>query len=273
MVVFTLAFWAAAYVFFTIRSFALQHPHLEVQALLRLAMMPVGLLLCAGLFAAYVRLAEQSIWRQVGGVVLLVLAAALAYSVINYGVFYVLPGLWHYERGAVAKITEYTTTLTVWLFGLWTAVFYLAQARAGSNEAITADGSESERGSSGTDLWVRHQDRSIRVPLADILWVEAEGDYVRLHTRERSYLLRSTMAKLEQTLDPEGFIRIHRRTIIAAPLLMSLRRREGRIFAELATGTELPVGRQYLHKLRPAPSSTAAESRSGQFAGSSSSPS
>ena len=105
MLVFTLAFWAVAYLLFTVRSFALQQPHIEIQALLRLAMMPVGLLMCAGLFAAYVGLRGQAVWRQTGVVVLLVLAAALIYSAINYSVFYVLPGLWHYPRGPVAKIT------------------------------------------------------------------------------------------------------------------------------------------------------------------------
>src|SRR5205814_9989695 len=57
---------------------------------------------------------------------------------------------------------------------------------------------------------VRHRERSIVITAADIDWLEAADYYVSLHTAGSAYLLRETLAELEQTLDPDVFIRVHR---------------------------------------------------------------
>lgn len=49
---------------------------------------------------------------------------------------------------------------------------------------------------------------------AEIDWVEAAGNYVRLHVGGEAHLLRETMNGLETKLDPERFLRIHRSTIV-----------------------------------------------------------
>jgi len=49
---------------------------------------------------------------------------------------------------------------------------------------------------------------------ADVDWVEAAGNYVRLHVGSESHLLRETMNGIEGKLDPERFLRIHRSTIV-----------------------------------------------------------
>jgi two-component system LytT family response regulator len=50
--------------------------------------------------------------------------------------------------------------------------------------------------------------------VADLKWVEAERDYVRLHLEKDSHFVRDTMNNLERRLDRNGFIRIHRSTIV-----------------------------------------------------------
>jgi two-component system LytT family response regulator len=52
------------------------------------------------------------------------------------------------------------------------------------------------------------------VKVDEIDWVEAEGNYVRLHVGAHSHLLRETMKGMEAALDPDRFIRIHRSTIV-----------------------------------------------------------
>jgi len=52
------------------------------------------------------------------------------------------------------------------------------------------------------------------VRLTEIDWVEAEGDYVRLHAGTASHLVRETMAEAEQRLPARRFLRIHRSTIV-----------------------------------------------------------
>lgn len=48
----------------------------------------------------------------------------------------------------------------------------------------------------------------------DIYWVEAEGDYVTVHTPKKSHLVRETMKKMEARLSEQGFQRVHRSSIV-----------------------------------------------------------
>jgi two-component system, LytTR family, response regulator len=61
---------------------------------------------------------------------------------------------------------------------------------------------------------VRSGDRVLVVEAAEIDWVEAYGDYVRLHVGRQAHLLRSTLTEMEQRLKPEGFARIHRSRLV-----------------------------------------------------------
>lgn len=48
----------------------------------------------------------------------------------------------------------------------------------------------------------------------DIYWVEAQGDYVSVHTPQKSHLVRETMKNMDQRLTPQGFQRVHRSAIV-----------------------------------------------------------
>src|SRR6185295_14470904 len=52
------------------------------------------------------------------------------------------------------------------------------------------------------------------IKAAEIDWLEAEGNYVRLHSGKESYLLRDTISALEAQLDPKQFLRVHRSAIV-----------------------------------------------------------
>jgi two-component system LytT family response regulator len=61
---------------------------------------------------------------------------------------------------------------------------------------------------------VRTRDRTIVVDASAIDWIEAADYYVSLHVGGRAHLLRETMAELEQRLDPDRFLRVHRSAIV-----------------------------------------------------------
>jgi two-component system LytT family response regulator len=63
---------------------------------------------------------------------------------------------------------------------------------------------------------VKSQGRVRFVETDEIVWIEAAGDYVRLHTRDGTHLVRKTMKEMEAELDGSTFLRIHRSTIIRA---------------------------------------------------------
>lgn len=105
-----------------------------------------------------------------------------------------------------------------------------------------------EQDSSPTDRFVVKSSGRVRfVKAKDIEWVEAAGDYVRLHTAETAHLLRKTMKEMEQALDPGQFLRIHRSTIVNVDGLQELRPygSNNEYVARLADGTERKVSRTY----------------------------
>ncbi len=61
---------------------------------------------------------------------------------------------------------------------------------------------------------VKSSGRVYFLKVDEIDWIEAEGNYVRLHVGPNSHLLRETMKGMEAALDPDRFIRIHRSTIV-----------------------------------------------------------
>ncbi|WP_159867243.1 LytTR family DNA-binding domain-containing protein [Novosphingobium sp. 9U] len=102
-----------------------------------------------------------------------------------------------------------------------------------------------------TEFWVPRRGEFVRVPAAQIDWVEAERDYVRLHTRTTSLLLRETMASMEARLDPMQFLRVHRSAIVRQSLISAIRQGGyGTIKLGLTTGVEVPIGRTYTARVR-----------------------
>jgi two-component system, LytTR family, response regulator len=71
-----------------------------------------------------------------------------------------------------------------------------------------------EAGRNTARVLVRNGDRVLVVEAAEIDWVEAYGDYVRLHVGPQAHLLRSTLTEMEHRLKPEGFARIHRSRLV-----------------------------------------------------------
>ena len=61
---------------------------------------------------------------------------------------------------------------------------------------------------------VKRQGRVLVLRPSEIDWIEAYGDYVRLHVRQEAHLLRATLTDMEQKLGPQGFVRIHRSRLV-----------------------------------------------------------
>ena len=93
---------------------------------------------------------------------------------------------------------------------------------------------------------VRTSSRIVLVDLLDVDWIEAADNYVRLHSRGREYLLRETLASLEQQLDPQRFARIHRSTIVQIDRIVELHpAKHGDMDVVLKTGETLTLSRTW----------------------------
>jgi two-component system LytT family response regulator len=84
----------------------------------------------------------------------------------------------------------------------------------------------------------------------DIDWIEAAGNYLRLHAGAATHLLRETMNNLESRLDAERFWRIHRSTIVNVDRIHELQPLfHGDYVVILQDGTELTLSRTYRRNL------------------------
>jgi DNA-binding LytR/AlgR family response regulator len=84
---------------------------------------------------------------------------------------------------------------------------------------------------------------------SQVRFVEARGDYARLHTARESHLLRATLAELEDRWADAGFVRIHRSTLVALGYVDEVRVVDGR-YAVRVGAVELPVSRRHTRELR-----------------------
>jgi len=99
-------------------------------------------------------------------------------------------------------------------------------------------------------LLVEDDGRSFSVRTADVDWIEAAKNYVRLHVGDRTHLLRSTLAALEQRLDPERFRRINRSALVNLDRVRELQPWfHGDAIIILHTGTRVTLSRRYRHNL------------------------
>lgn len=111
---------------------------------------------------------------------------------------------------------------------------------------VQADGSPY-----ANEFWVPHRAELVRIAADDIERIDAERDYMRLHVGGRSFLLHQTIASLEERLDPERFIRVHRSTIVRRDRIARLRHDgSGVWYADLTDDGEVRIGRTYLTSVK-----------------------
>jgi two-component system LytT family response regulator len=65
-----------------------------------------------------------------------------------------------------------------------------------------------------TRLMIKLANRVILLKVNEVDWIEADGNYAKLHVGRKAHLLREKMQDLEAQLDPKQFVRIHRSIIV-----------------------------------------------------------
>lgn len=91
------------------------------------------------------------------------------------------------------------------------------------------------------------------VPRSAVRYVEAQGDYARLHTHDGSHLVRIPLSVLEDRWRDAGFVRIHRSFLVSLPLVTELRLSGSGYVVRVGSGAdcaELPVSRRHTRELK-----------------------
>ena len=105
------------------------------------------------------------------------------------------------------------------------------------------------------EYWQQVSVRSIgkieTILLADIFWIEAQGNYMQLHLANRLVMHRASMNQLEQRIDPKIFLRVHRSAIVRIDQIQSLHAiNKGGYDLQLRCGDIVNVSEKYYSKVK-----------------------
>ena len=92
--------------------------------------------------------------------------------------------------------------------------------------------------------------RILFLPVSSIRWIGAEENYVRICTESESYLLREPIGRLEEKLDPQTFLRVHRSSIVNLQFVKEVRTENtGESVVILLNGQRLSMSRSYRSRI------------------------
>jgi two-component system, LytTR family, response regulator len=94
-------------------------------------------------------------------------------------------------------------------------------------------------------ILVEQGSKLVSISVADILWIEADGDYTKLHTAKQSFLSNKSMNELEQKLNPQLFQRVHRSAIISVAAIKEVHKEISGPQVLLTNNTLVKVSRTY----------------------------
>lgn len=97
------------------------------------------------------------------------------------------------------------------------------------------------------ELVIKNSDNEkVFLPTKDIRWIDAAGDYMCIHTHEETHIVRITMKKLADQLDPKIFSRIHKSTLVNVQCIKSIRSmRNSEAMLDLGGDVQLKVSRNF----------------------------
>jgi len=95
-------------------------------------------------------------------------------------------------------------------------------------------------------LSIRDENGVLFVPVDQILWIEAANKYVVVHTTDGTHISRQTIQSLQDKLDPEQFVRIHRSTVVRKSAVRGLHPLfHGDYIVKLVSGAEVTLSRSF----------------------------
>jgi two-component system LytT family response regulator len=102
-----------------------------------------------------------------------------------------------------------------------------------------------------THIFVQKSEKLLNLPVEEIVYLEASGDYTILTTKSDQFVSSSGIGKLEEILNPETFIRVHRSTIININNLKEIEKHfNGGMVVKMLNGKSFPVSRTYAKLIR-----------------------
>lgn len=120
-----------------------------------------------------------------------------------------------------------------------------------SIEDLLASMKSERKGTYDTHIFVQKSEKLFNLPVEEIVYLEASGDYTIITTKADQFVSSSGIGKLEEILNPEVFIRVHRSTIVNVNYLKEIERHfNGGMVVKMQSGKSFPVSRTYAKLIR-----------------------
>jgi two-component system, LytTR family, response regulator len=109
----------------------------------------------------------------------------------------------------------------------------------------------SPRTSYDSHIFVQKSEKLFNLPVEEIIYLEASGDYTVISTKNDQFVSSSGIGKLEEIMNPDTFIRVHRSTIVNVNFLKEIERHfNGGMVVKMQNGKSFPVSRTYAKLIR-----------------------
>jgi two-component system, LytTR family, response regulator len=107
------------------------------------------------------------------------------------------------------------------------------------------------RTSYDSHIFVQKSEKLFNLPVDEIIYLEASGDYTVISTKNDQFVSSSGIGKLEEIMNPDTFIRVHRSTIVNVNFLKEIERHfNGGMVVKMQNGKSFPVSRTYAKLIR-----------------------
>ncbi|MBI2418487.1 MAG: response regulator transcription factor [Ignavibacteriales bacterium] len=93
------------------------------------------------------------------------------------------------------------------------------------------------------ELFIKVNSRFVKIHYNDILYIEAQGDYIQVHVKDKKYIMYNSMSEMQKRLPDNRFVRVHRSYIINLAYVTGVKQ----AFVQLSEN-EIPLGVSYKQK-------------------------
>lgn len=192
---------------------------------------------------------DRRFWTHTGPTLLL---ATLAAAALKYVVHTPLAG-WADPAGARTVLEALRADFLAKVMFFWSVlglVYAVALAHGDVLVPSLSVATKAPPPSLPDRLLVRDSRGASLIPVDQIDWIEAQGNYCRIHAAGARHLVRKTLSSLLQELSPRGFLRVHRSKIVNAERVQRVEFAAGRVRLVLHDGSVLTGGRAYGAEVR-----------------------
>jgi hypothetical protein len=243
-------FWSSAFALSSVRGVVAGEIPFPLIAPHRLAVMGFGALLCWAATFLLEELRSRSFLERA----LRALGGAMLMSALQ--------SLFHFASCRISPIPGYppitpaealnSGMVSIGYFTAWSWMHLALLAHRDAVAAVPEPAAPAPAETKREPLfWASRGRQHVRILASDVIWAEAQKDYVRLHAPGGGGIVRETLGSIHERLDPALFLRIHRSAIVRRSEIAAVKRKpSGSLVATLTSGEEVPVGRRYAGGLR-----------------------